>query len=171
MANLADKIALVAGASRGMGRAARNGRTRVKGCVARYPQLFTRSNDGFGSRLCENSARYNRTRNFEAYGHAQSKKTQKFILRSALRPNQISFSHSLGHERRIRANLPAAGRPRTGTPSVPTCRGSAALFSAPSGDPVPTHRRPLHRHRLWRAVLHLWEALGSCSPWGSARRR
>jgi hypothetical protein len=39
-----------------------------------------------------------RTRNFEAYGHAQSKKTQKLILRSALRPNQISFSHSLGHK-------------------------------------------------------------------------
>jgi hypothetical protein len=27
------------------------------------------------------------------------RKTQKFILRSASRPNQISFSHSLGHER------------------------------------------------------------------------
>jgi hypothetical protein len=26
----------------------------------------------------------------------RAKKTQKFILRSALRPNQISFSHSLG---------------------------------------------------------------------------
>jgi hypothetical protein len=52
---------------------------------------------GSGSRLCENSARYNRTRNFEACGHAQSKKMQKFVFRSALRPNQISFSHSLGH--------------------------------------------------------------------------
>src|SRR6516225_638680 len=51
---------------------------------------------GSGPRLCENSARYDRTRNFEACGHAQSKKTQKFILRSVLRPNQISFSHSLG---------------------------------------------------------------------------
>jgi hypothetical protein len=30
-----------------------------------------------GSRLCENSARYNRTRNFEACGHAQSKKNAK----------------------------------------------------------------------------------------------
>jgi hypothetical protein len=37
---------------------------------------------GNGPRLCENSARYNRTRNFEACGHAQSKETQKFILRS-----------------------------------------------------------------------------------------
>jgi hypothetical protein len=52
----------------------------------------------FGSRLCENAARYNRTRNFETCGHAHSKKTQKFILRSALRPNQISFSHSLGQK-------------------------------------------------------------------------
>ena len=37
--------------------------------------------------------RYNRTWNFGLYGHAESKKTQKFVLRSALRPNQISFSH------------------------------------------------------------------------------
>ena len=51
------------------------------------------------TRLCENFARYNRTRNFEACGHAQSKKTQKFILRSLLRPNQFSFSHSLDPER------------------------------------------------------------------------
>ena len=47
------------------------------------------------SRPCENSTRYNRTRNFEACGHAQSKKMQKFLLRSALQPNQISFSHGL----------------------------------------------------------------------------
>jgi CheY-like chemotaxis protein len=46
--------------------------------------------------LCENSTRYKRTPNFEACGRAQSKKAQKFVLRSALRPNQISFSHSLG---------------------------------------------------------------------------
>ena len=38
-------------------------------------------------RPCENSTRYNRTRNFEACGHAQSKKMQKFLLRSALQPN------------------------------------------------------------------------------------
>ena len=30
-------------------------------------------------------------------------KTQKFILRSALRPNQISFSHSLGQKRECRS--------------------------------------------------------------------
>ena len=53
---------------------------------------------GLPAHLCENSARYDRTRNFEACGHAQSKKTQKFILRSLLRPNQISFSHSLDPE-------------------------------------------------------------------------
>ena len=41
----------------------------------------------------KNSTRYNRTRNFWPYGHAESKKTQKFVFRSALRPNQISFSH------------------------------------------------------------------------------
>src|SRR6516165_11064985 len=49
-----------------------------------------------GSRLCENVARYDCTRNVEACGHVQSKKMQKFILRSALRPNQISFLHGLG---------------------------------------------------------------------------
>jgi hypothetical protein len=46
--------------------------------------------------LCKNSAGYNRTRNFGLYGHAESKKTQKFVFRSALRPNQISFSHDQG---------------------------------------------------------------------------
>ena len=49
-----------------------------------------------GSRLCENVARYDCTRNFDACGHVQSKKMQKFVLRSALRPNQISFLHGLG---------------------------------------------------------------------------
>jgi hypothetical protein len=43
--------------------------------------------------MCKNSRRYNRTRNFGLYGHAESKKTQKFVFRSALRPNQILFSH------------------------------------------------------------------------------
>jgi hypothetical protein len=43
--------------------------------------------------MCKNSARYNRTRNFGLYGHAERKKPQKFVFRSALRPNQISFSH------------------------------------------------------------------------------
>jgi hypothetical protein len=52
-----------------------------------------------GPSLCENSTRYKRTLNFEACGRAQSKKTQKFVLGSALRPNQISFSHSLGQKR------------------------------------------------------------------------
>jgi hypothetical protein len=66
------------------------------------------------SRLCENSARYNRTRNFEACGNAQSKKTQKFVRRSTLRPNQFSFSHSLGqneppnHDRRSAPPPPGA---------------------------------------------------------------
>ena len=48
---------------------------------------------GLPAHLCKNSTRYNRTRNFGLYGHAKSKKTQKFVFRSALRPNQISFSH------------------------------------------------------------------------------
>jgi hypothetical protein len=36
---------------------------------------------------------YNRTRNFGLYGHAESKKNSKIFLPSALRANQISFSH------------------------------------------------------------------------------
>jgi hypothetical protein len=49
---------------------------------------------GLPAHLCKNSTRYNRTRNFGLYGHAESKKTQKFVFCSALRPNQISFSHN-----------------------------------------------------------------------------
>ena len=61
--------------------------------------------------LCKNSTRYNRTRNFGLYGHAESKKTQKFVLRSALRPNQISFSH--GQDPECRAPpLPLGPRAR-----------------------------------------------------------
>jgi hypothetical protein len=44
--------------------------------------------------MCKNSERYNRTWNFGLYGHAESEKTQQFAFRPALRPNQISFSHS-----------------------------------------------------------------------------
>ena len=49
--------------------------------------------------MCKNSTRYNRTRNFWLYGHTESKKTQKFVFRSALRPNQISFSHGQDQSR------------------------------------------------------------------------
>ena len=53
--------------------------------------------------MCKNSRRYNRTRNFGLYGHAESKKTQKFVFRSALRPNQILFSHAQDpHEKSCR---------------------------------------------------------------------
>jgi hypothetical protein len=37
------------------------------------------------------------------YSHAESKKTQKFAFRSALGPNQISFSHSQGPQRKYAA--------------------------------------------------------------------
>ena len=53
--------------------------------------------------MCKNSAGYNRTRNFGLYGHAESKKTQKFVFRSALRPNQISFSHDQDPQERCSA--------------------------------------------------------------------
>ena len=38
--------------------------------------------------LCKNS---DRTRNFGLYGHAESKKKQKFVFRSALRPIRFRF--------------------------------------------------------------------------------
>jgi hypothetical protein len=44
--------------------------------------------------MCKNSTRYNRTRNFGLCGDVEGKKTEKFVFRSALRPNQISFSHN-----------------------------------------------------------------------------
>jgi hypothetical protein len=79
-----------------------------------------------GSRLCENVARYDCTRNFEACGHVQSKKMQKFVLRSALRPNQISFLHGLGQNE----NPPRSGlcqlRPGADIPAYePMCGGAA----------------------------------------------
>ncbi len=43
----------------------------------RLDELRRRYPVGNGSRLCENSPRYDRTRNFEACGHAQSRETQK----------------------------------------------------------------------------------------------
>ena len=66
--------------------------------------------------MCKNSRRYNRTRNFGLYGHAESKKTQKFVFRSALRPNQISFSH--GQE-----PLRKSVRVRTTTPAIDATEG------------------------------------------------
>jgi hypothetical protein len=54
---------------------------------------------GLPAHLCENVARYDCTGIFEACGHVQSKKMQKFVFRSALRPNQFSFSHSQDPER------------------------------------------------------------------------
>ena len=59
--------------------------------------------------MCKNSRRYNRTRNFGLYGHAESKKTQKFVFRSALRPNQISFSHDQDPFRTCAVFVPALG--------------------------------------------------------------
>jgi hypothetical protein len=46
-----------------------------------------------GVAIRENSTRYNRTRNFGLCGDAEGKKPEKFVFRSSLRPNQISFSH------------------------------------------------------------------------------
>src|ERR1700747_3370773 len=49
-----------------------------------HPRLRTYGSDAakrrFGPWLCKNSARYNRTRNFGLYGHAESKKNAKICL-------------------------------------------------------------------------------------------
>ena len=52
-------------------------------------QISSTAYVAYGSRLCENSARYNRTRNFEACGHAQGKKRRNSS--SARRYDQIRF--------------------------------------------------------------------------------
>src|SRR5258708_20043352 len=54
--------------------------------------------------------------NFEAYGRAESRKMRKFVLRAALRPNQIKFSHSLG------PLLPWPGSERHGSYREVSCR-------------------------------------------------
>src|SRR5262245_14105061 len=55
--------------------------------------------------LCKNSTRYNSTRNFGLCGDAESEKTEKFVGRPALGPNQISFSHDQDPERTIGGQL------------------------------------------------------------------
>src|SRR6516164_2715674 len=100
-----------------------------------------------GSRLCENVARYDCTQNFEACGHVQSKKMQKFILRSALRPNQISFLHGLGQNQ----NPPSTGLCQLPpAPDIAPCKPgyhfvetpvflcSLASHAAPRLAPLPT---------------------------------
>jgi hypothetical protein len=53
-------------------------------CICTNSTLLTR----------KNSTRYNRTRNFGLCGDVEGNKTEKFVFRSGLRPNQISFSHN-----------------------------------------------------------------------------
>ncbi len=56
--------------------------------------------------------------NFEAYGRAESRKMRKFVLRAALRPNQIEFSHSLGPW--LKPGPPAGASGYGWAPAVPT---------------------------------------------------
>jgi hypothetical protein len=85
-----------------------------------------------GPSLCENATRYNRTRNFEPCGHAQSEKTQKSVLCSALRLNQFSFLHRLGRYRKQSASPLTAHRSSwpscsfTGFFPICVCRRSGA---------------------------------------------
>jgi hypothetical protein len=78
-----------------------------------------KKDSGFDPRLCKNSTRYNRTQNFGHYRHAESKKTQKFVFRSALRPNQISFSHSQDPKAAVsRAEIPPCNEPLTRSSTI-----------------------------------------------------
>jgi hypothetical protein len=67
-------------------------------------------------RLCENSTRYIRTRNFEPCGYARSQKTQKFALRSALGPNHTAWAHG---RRGGRRSFRGSHQRRSGPPIVP----------------------------------------------------
>src|ERR1700730_12211786 len=57
--------------------------------------------------MCKNSTRYNRTPNFGLCGRTESKKTQKIVFRSALRPHQISFSHDQAPHRAFKRAVSA----------------------------------------------------------------
>ena len=73
--------------------------------------------------------------NFEAYGRVESRKMRKFVLRTALRPNQIEFSHSLGPRptpRGLRAASPLTEVHR------PRARQAVDVVGAPAYDPEPT---------------------------------
>jgi hypothetical protein len=64
-------------------------------------KLVLSLNCGRGPWLCENTTRYKYTGNFEVCGHAQCQANAKFTFCSALRPNQISFSHDQDPERSL----------------------------------------------------------------------
>ena len=58
---------------------------------------------------------------------------QKFVLRSALRPNQISFSHGLGHNP---TNAPKQTAPLFDHQSVDIARSPASSAGIGSPDPA-----------------------------------
>jgi hypothetical protein len=71
-----------------------------------------------GSSLCENSARYKRTLNFEACGRAESRKTRKTLLRWALKSNQVfaqpGSNSAAEHDAQQRQVLHGNRTPRNG---------------------------------------------------------
>src|SRR5262249_31398218 len=107
------------------------------------PKMARRPQPAFRPWLCKNSTRYDRTRNFGLYGHAESKKTQKFVFRSALRPNQISFSHGhvpkrrspQGYIWRVIFNQPVSA----GSSGVHHLKPPAPWLALTKGSPVARH--------------------------------
>ena len=88
-------------------------------------------------RLCGKSARYKCTLNFEGCGHAESKKTLKFVLNTALRPNQIEFLHSLGP-----LQIPGSPAPASAIRATSATNSNRGVVG---GATVARTRRPLRR--------------------------
>jgi hypothetical protein len=90
--------------------------TRIGDCFSL--RIFRENSQSCNFRLLQHNrgAWYSRTRNFAAYGHPENEKTQKFVFRAALRPNQISFSHSQDPKATFRpANLALSSHPASST--------------------------------------------------------
>jgi hypothetical protein len=111
------------------------------------------------------------------YGHAESKKTQKFVFRSTLRPNQISFSHNqdplltlagLKFRRAAVSRRVGVAQNDNGGNSVAANSASArrhcACFNAPQHKTVQAslrkdhspHARDCHEHRFRKRNPERW---------------
>jgi hypothetical protein len=67
--------------------------------------------------------------NFGPYGRAESREIRKLVLRAALPPNQIKFSHSLGHKPTSRKFCLVASRLEA---PCPDCRCEPLTHYRPS---------------------------------------
>src|SRR5258706_12360291 len=77
-----------------------------------------------------------RTMIFEECGRTKNKKTKKFVLRTALRPNQIEFSHSLAMASSNKRRFPGCS---------PAVDSEAAAENRTSARPAGSSSIKLHR--------------------------